>query len=72
MDSGHDYSHNAVAEVRRMKCPCLTCGKYQGEYEDTGNGLYIVYCSDGKTRCVDYISPCVLYDDEFEGVKDVN
>lgn len=53
-------------------CPCQTCFQYQGEYEDTGNGLYIVHCADGKTRCVLYDAPCVLYDDFYADVKDVN
>ena len=45
---------------------------FQGEYEDTGNGLYIVYCTDDKTRCVGYNAPCPLYDDLYMDVKDVN
>lgn len=72
MDSTYDYSNNGITEVRGMRCPCLTCGMYQGEHEDTGNGLYIVYCSDDKTRCVGYNSPCPLYDDEFGDITDVN
>lgn len=53
-------------------CPCKTCFQYQGEYEDTGNGLYIVHCEDGKTRCVAYDAPYPFYDDAFGDVKDVN
>ena len=55
-----------------MECPCLTCGMYRGEHEDTGNGLYIVYCNDDKTRCVSYLGGCELFDNEFEDVNNVN
>jgi len=72
MDSNYGYSHYALTEVFGMKCPCLTCGMFQGDYEDTGNGLYIVHCADNQTRCVTYDAPCPMYDDAFEGVKDVN
>jgi hypothetical protein len=65
----YPYNSDDSEKGSSPQCPCLNCSKYQGEHEDTGNGLYIVHCDDGRTRCVSHMGGCELYDDEFGDVK---
>ena len=72
MDSFNDTLNDALAKVFGMKCPCSTCERFSGEYDDV-NGMHIVYCEDGKTRCVNIETGCAWYkEDIFSDVTDVN
>lgn len=44
------------------KCPCMECDLFTGDYEDTGNGLHIVYCDDGQTRCTTLDAGCSYFE----------
>lgn len=55
-----------------MTCPCCECELYPGDYEDTGNGVHIVYCEDNKIRTVDIDAGCAWFrQDPFVGIKDI-
>lgn len=53
-------------------CPCDTCSFYPDDREDTGNGFYIVHCTDNITRCANYDEGCAFYTpNEWVGITDV-
>jgi hypothetical protein len=68
----YPYNSDDSEKGSSPQYPCLSCGKYQGEHEDTNNGIYIVYCDDGIVRWVTDNAPCGLFDNEFEGVNGSN
>lgn len=52
---------------------CLECGLYPGEYEDTGNGLWVVYCDDARVRCVRENEHCPYWEkDFFAGMTEID
>jgi hypothetical protein len=71
MDTPTDYFDFDTSKVLSIKS-CFTCELYYGEFEDTGNGFFVIHCSDGKSRCAVLDAGCNFYEEDvFRYVKDV-
>lgn len=59
-----------------MCSTCIDCTLFntvEGEgWEDTGNGFYIIHCTDGQPRAMRDGCRCPAFDkSEWAGIKDV-